>query len=49
MIITREHQQAMVDKFAESHSAYAVLGYITGLNDMLELISHKLNDGTAHN
>lgn len=40
MIITKEQQEALVDKYIrEKHSQDECIGFIDGLNAMLELIS----------
>ena len=40
MLITKEQQEALVDKYIrEKHSQDECIGFIDGLNAMLELIS----------
>jgi hypothetical protein len=38
MLITKEQQEAMIEVYAQTHSAAEVLGYVDGLVAMLELI-----------
>jgi hypothetical protein len=40
MLITKEQQYALIDKYIkEKHNQYECIGFIDGLNAMLELIS----------
>ena len=38
MIILKEHQEAMIEVYAQNHSAAEVLGYVDGMIAILELI-----------
>lgn len=38
MLITKEHQEALIQIYAQTHSAAEVLGYVDGMIAMLELI-----------
>jgi hypothetical protein len=38
MLITKEQQEAMIEVYAQTHSAAEVLGYVDGMIAMLELI-----------
>jgi hypothetical protein len=41
MIVTKEHQEAMVDKYVkEKHNQDECLGFIDGLNAALELVKN---------
>jgi len=42
MLITKEKQEAMIEVYAQTHSAAEVLGYVDGMIAMLELIE-KIN------
>jgi hypothetical protein len=42
MLITKEQQDAMIQVYAQTHSATEVLGYVGGMIAMLELIE-KIN------
>jgi hypothetical protein len=42
MIILKEQQEAMIEVYAQTHSAAEVLGYVDGMIAMLELIE-KIN------
>ena len=42
MLITKEQQEAMIEVYAQTHSAAEVLGYVDGLVAILELIE-KIN------
>ncbi len=42
MLITKEQQEAMIEVYAQTHSAAEVLGYVDGMIAMLELIE-KIN------
>jgi hypothetical protein len=42
MLITKEQQEALIQIYAQTHSAAEVLGYVDGLVAMLELIE-KIN------
>lgn len=40
MIITKEHQEALVNKYAEKHTTDECIGFIDGLNTALELVKN---------
>jgi hypothetical protein len=42
MLITKEKQEALIQIYAQTHSATEVLGYVDGMIAMLELIE-KIN------
>lgn len=44
MIITKEHQETMVNNYRkEGHNEFECMGFVDGLNKMLELVDKKLN------
>jgi len=45
MLITKEKQEAMIQVYAQTHSAAEVLGYVDGLVAMLELIERLDKNG----
>jgi hypothetical protein len=45
MLITKEQQEAMIQVYAQTHSAAEVLGYVDGLVAMLELIERLDKNG----
>ncbi len=45
MLITKEQQEAMIQVYAQTHSAAEVLGYYDGLVAMLELIERLDKNG----
>ncbi len=48
MIITKEQQEAMINNYAKNHNSYEVVGFVDGLNAMLELIE-KLDQAKKNN
>ena len=42
MLITKEKQEALIQVYAQTHSAAEVLGYVDGMIAILELIE-KIN------
>jgi hypothetical protein len=47
MIILKEHQEALIQIYAQTHSAAEVLGYVDGLVAMLELIERLDNNNLS--
>ena len=47
-MITKEQQEAMVNNYAKNHNSYETVGFIDGLNAMLELIA-KLDQAKKNN
>lgn len=45
MLITKEQQEAMIQVYAQTHSATEVLGYVDGMIAMLELIERLDKNG----
>ena len=45
MLITKEQQEAMIEVYAQTHSATEVLGYYDGMIAMLELIERLDKNG----
>ena len=45
MLITKEQQEAMIQVYAQTHSAAEVLGYVDGMIAMLELIERLDKNG----
>jgi len=45
MLITKEQQEAMIEVYAQTHSAAEVLGYYDGMIAMLELIERLDKNG----
>jgi hypothetical protein len=45
MLITKEQQEAMIEVYAQTHSAAEVLGYVDGMIAMLELIERLDKNG----
>lgn len=45
MIILKEQQEALIQVYAQTHSAAEVLGYVDGLVAMLELIERLDKNG----
>jgi len=45
MLITKEQQEAMIEVYAQTHSATEVLGYVDGMIAMLELIERLDKNG----
>ena len=44
MIITKEHQEAMINEYWKTHSFAEMEAFTEGMEVMLELIIKKLND-----
>ena len=45
MIITKEHQEAMVNNYRkQGHNEYECMGFVDGMNAMFELIDNKLTN-----
>ena len=45
MLITKEQQEAMIQVYAQTHSAAEVLGYVDGMIAILELIERLDKNG----
>jgi len=45
MIILKEHQEALIQVYAQTHSAAEVLGYVDCMIAMLELIERLDKNG----
>jgi hypothetical protein len=45
MLITKEQQEALIEVYAQTHSAAEVLGYYDGMIAMLELIERLDKNG----
>lgn len=39
MVITKEHQEAMLQRYAKNHGTEECLGYVDGMNAILELMN----------
>ena len=46
MLITIEQQQAMIDIYAKTHNTMEVIGFIDGLQAMLNLIERLDKNGS---
>ena len=45
MIITKEHQEAMVNNYRqEGHNEFECMGFADGLNKMFEYMAEKLSE-----
>jgi len=38
MLVTKEQQERIIEKYAREHNAYEYMGFVDGLNATLELI-----------
>lgn len=48
MIITKEQQEVMLDKYMKDHNIYECQGFVDGMKAMIELIQ-KIENGKSNN
>ena len=48
MIITREHQIALLQEYEKTHTALEAIGFVDGLNKAIEVINKELTQLTGN-
>ncbi len=43
MILTKEHQEQMINSYLKNHTVTETEAYIQGINDIIQLINKQLN------
>ncbi len=44
MVLTKEHQEQMVNSYLKTHTVTETEAYIQGINDIIELINKQVNN-----